>query len=196
MTSKSEQKELTHQTILESAARLVRERGILGARVADVMHGAKLTVGGFYAHFGSKAELIDEALRQAGVKLRDVLFARLDEKPAEDRAVVVLKRYLSPAHRDLKTEGCALPAVVGEIGTTTPEHREVLKGEVEALAKGMGEQLTAAPLSRRQLALALIALMYGGLALSRALRGTDLSEEMLKACRVVGAFAIRGDVKK
>src|SRR4051794_15075048 len=101
MTAKSDQKEQTHQAILDSAARLVRERGIAGARVADVMEGARLTVGGFYAHFASKAELVDEALRRTGVKLRGVLFERLDEKPAADRALVILKRYLSPAHRDL-----------------------------------------------------------------------------------------------
>ncbi len=197
MTTKSEQKELTHQTILESATRLVRERGITGARVADVMGRARLTVGGFYAHFESKAELIDEALRQTGVKLRDTLFTRLDQKPAADRAVVILKRYLSPAHRDLQTEGCPLPAVVGEIATTAPEHRDVLRGEVEALAGGIGAHLAAAgPLPRRQLALGLVALMYGGLGLARALRGTELSDEVLKACRAVGAFAARGQARK
>ncbi len=192
MATKSEQKELTHQTILESAARLVRERGIAGARVVDVMEGARLTVGGFYAHFGSKARLIDEALRQTGAQLRDTLFARLDEKPAADRAVVILKRYLSPAHRDLKSEGCPLPAVVSEIATTAPEHRDVLRGEVEALASGIGAYLpTTGLLSRRQLALGLVALMYGGLSLARALRGTDLSDEILRVCRVLGTAAAR-----
>jgi TetR/AcrR family transcriptional regulator, transcriptional repressor for nem operon len=197
MTTKREQKELTHQTILESAARLVRERGIVGARVADIMEGARLTVGGFYAHFGSKAELIDEALRQTGAKLRDTLFARLDEKPAADRAVVILKRYLSPAHRDLQTEGCPMPAVVGEVATAAPEHRDVLGSEVAALADGLGAHLPAgAPLPRRQLAMGLVALMFGGLALARALRGTELSDEILKACRAVGAVVTRGDAAK
>jgi TetR/AcrR family transcriptional repressor of nem operon len=192
MTAKSERKELTHQRILESAERLVRERGIAGARVADVMHGARLTVGGFYAHFASKAELIDEALRQTGAKLRDRLFARLDEKPAADRAVVMLKRYLSPAHRDLERDSCPLPAVVGEVATTAPEHRDVLQGEVEALASRIGEQLArTGKLPRRQMALALMALMFGGMALARALRGTELSDEVLKACRAVGAAAVR-----
>ena len=197
MTAKSEQKEATHRTILDSAARLVRQRGIAGARVADVMEGARLTVGGFYAHFGSKADLINGALRQTGAKLRDTLFARLDEKPPADRAVVILKRYLSPAHRDHQTEGCPLPAVVGEIATTAPEHRDVLRGEVEALVESIGMHLPAGgPLSRRHLALALVALMYGGLGLARALRGTELSEEVLKACRAVGALAIHADRSK
>lgn len=203
MTAKQEQKELTHQTILESAARLVRERGIVGARVADVMQGAQLTVGGFYAHFESKAELIDETLRQTGVRLREILFARLDEKPAADRAVVILKRYLSTAHRDLETEGCPLPAVVGEVATSAPEHRDVLRDEVEALVGGLGENLptgaagaTGAALGRRQLALGLVAMMYGGLGLARALRGTELSDEVLRACRAVGALAVRAIDRK
>ena len=193
MPTKSERKEATHQTIVDSAARLVRTRGIGGARVAEMMEGARLTVGGFYAHFESKADLIDEALRQTGAKLRDTLFARLDEKPTADRVAVILKRYLSSAHRDLQTEGCPLPAVVGEIATTAPEHRDVLRGEVEALAEGIGAHLPAGrPLPGRQLALGLVALMYGGLGLARALGGTELSDEVLKACRAVGALAARG----
>jgi TetR/AcrR family transcriptional regulator, transcriptional repressor for nem operon len=195
MTSKSEQKELTHQAILESASRAVRERGIVGTRVADVMQAAQLTVGGFYRHFGSKAELVDEALRQTGAKLRQRIFAHIADKPAADRVVVLLKRYLSPAHRDLQTDGCPLPAVVGEIGTAAPEHRAVLAGEVEALAGGLSEHLIGsgtASLSRRQLALGLVALMYGGLSLARALRGSELSDEMLKACRAIGAVVAGG----
>src|SRR5947199_3756287 len=100
MNAKVERKERSHETILDSAARLLREKGISGARVADVMKGAGLTVGGFYAHFGSKEELIDAVLRRTSAAMRARLFAGLDEKPAADRAEVVLKRYLSPCNRD------------------------------------------------------------------------------------------------
>src|ERR1700722_228420 len=100
MNAKTEQKERTHEAILTSADRLLREKGISGASVSDVMKGAGLTVGGFYAHFGSKDDLIDEALRRTGARIREILFARLEEKPENDRAEVVLKRYLSAAHRD------------------------------------------------------------------------------------------------
>src|SRR5579859_1522265 len=125
--TKIERKELSHETILDSAARLVRERGIAGARVADVMKGAGLTVGGFYAHFASKTALINEALRRTTAALRARLFERIEEKPAADRAEVILKRYLSPAHRDLKTDGCFMPAVIGEVGTTASEHGPVVR---------------------------------------------------------------------
>src|SRR3954469_23784041 len=111
MTSKADQKERTHGTILESAARLLRAKGISGARVADVMKGAGLTVGGFYAHFSSKEALVDDALRLTAGRMRARLFARLEEKDEADRAEVVLKRYLSAAHRDEIARGCPFPAV-------------------------------------------------------------------------------------
>lgn len=193
MNAKTDQKDRSHRTILESAARLLHEKGISGARVADVMKGASLTVGGFYAHFASKDALVDEALRRTGAELRSRLFTRLDEKPSADRAEVVLKRYLSAAHRDASaTLGCPLPAVVGEVGTSAPQHREVLAEQVQALATELEEHLPPGGfVSRRALAIALVALMYGGLSLGRALRGTDLSDELLRACRALGAAAIR-----
>jgi TetR/AcrR family transcriptional regulator, transcriptional repressor for nem operon len=191
MNAKAEQKERSHQSILHSAARLVREKGISGARVADVMKGAALTVGGFYAHFSSKDELVDETLRRTGATLREGLFARLDEKPEADRAEVILKRYLSADHRDATTLGCPLPAVVGEVGTTAPQHRLVLAEQVQALVDGLAQHLPAGGIvPRRPLAIGLVALMYGGLSLSRAVKGTQLSDEVLRACRALGAAAV------
>jgi len=192
MLTKAGQKEQSHATILGSAARLVRRRGISGASVADVMKGAGLTVGGFYAHFASKEQLIEATLRRTIEATRARLFARLDEKPAADRAEVILKRYLSPSHRDEVADGCPLPAVVGEIGTTAAEHRAVLAEQLEVLANEIETHLPKpTSVSRRQLALGLVALMYGGLALARAFRGSELSDEMLKACRALGRLAAR-----
>ena len=193
MNARVEQRENSHESILQSAARLVREKGISGARVADVMKGAALTVGGFYAHFTSKDALVGETLRRTGATLRGRLFERLEERPAADRAEVVLKRYLSPAHRDASTLGCPLPAVVGEVGTTAPQHGPVVAGEVQAFFEELSEHLpTGGIVPRRALAIGLVALMYGGLSLSRALRGSELSDEVLRACRALGAAAIRG----
>lgn len=187
MATKTEQKEKTHASILESAERLVRAKGIAGARVADVMKGAGLTVGGFYAHFASKESLVDEIIRRTAAHTRSRLFANLEEKDEKDRARLVLERYLSGAHRDECEEGCPFPAIVGEVATAAPEHREVMAEQVSAFASELGSLLPSAEApERRHLALGLFALMYGGLALARALRGTPLSDEVLRACRSIG----------
>lgn len=193
MNAKQERKERSRNTILESAGRLLRSRGIVGARVADVMQGAGLTVGGFYAHFASKDELVSAALHRLGAEYRDRLFTRIEEKPESERTAVILKRYLSTAHRDATDQGCPFPSIVGEIGTTAPEQRDALAQEIAALIERL-ESLT--PHSQghkpRTLAIGLVTLMIGGLSLSRALRGTALSDEVIRACRLFSVAATRG----
>lgn len=191
--SKAEQKQQTHASILQSAARLLREKGISGARVAEVMKGAGLTVGGFYAHFASKEALVDTTLRRTAAETRAKLFAKLDGKP-EERAELILKRYLSASHRDDLVGGCVLPATVGEVATTASEHAPALGGELDAFARELESVLpTSDPAPRRQRALAMLALLYGGLALARAVRGTELSDEILRACRAVGRRLTRSE---
>lgn len=196
MNAKLEQRERTYAAILSSACKLLREKGVAGARVADVMGGAGLTVGGFYAHFASKEALLDEALRRTGKAMRDRLFLRIEEKPLEARGEVVLKRYLSAAHRDEPSTGCALPAVVGEVATSAPEHREVVAEQVTLMATELEAHLPRkdGALTRRATALALVALGYGGLSLARAVKGkggdAELSDEILRACRAFGRAAL------
>ena len=198
---RAEQKKQSHETILDAATRLLRERGVSGARVADVMAGAGLTVGGFYAHFASKEALVDEALRRAAIHMRDKLLQRIEDKPASDRAEVILKRYLSAAHRDDREGGCPLPSVVGEIGTTAPEHSSVLSEELETTFQALetrasdGTAVSPGAPSRRAEAIAMFCMMYGGLTLARAV-GSELSDEVLRSCRSVGRALFRHDGDK
>lgn len=187
MTAKIEQKERSRTAIIESACKLLRENGIGGMRVAEVMAGAGLTVGGFYAHFASKETLVDDAIRRTAAYMRKRLFDRIEDKPAAARAEVVLKRYLSAAHRDDPATGCPMPAIAGEVSTAAPEHRDVLAEQVSGLAEDLSLHLTKGDAaSKRATAIGMIALMYGGISLARAVKGTELSDEILRACRAFG----------
>lgn len=193
MGSREEQKERTRQEILDSAMRLLRERGISGASVSEVMKGAGLTVGGFYAHFESKEELVGLSLRQA---LRDRWSQLLGvvQSSGSDALEVLIRRYLSRRHRDQPAEGCPLPAVVGEAAHVhaSPPVRDALYEELEGWAQGLGELIPGDKGQRRQRALGVIALLVGGLSLARALKGTPLSDDILEACRAHGRAALRG----
>ena len=63
MIARTDQKQETRRRIVESAAKAIRERGVEAPSVGEVMAGAGLTVGGFYAHFENKDALMIEALR-------------------------------------------------------------------------------------------------------------------------------------
>ncbi len=193
MSVRAEQKERSHREILASAARLFRIRGIAGTSVGDVMRGAGLTVGGFYAHFGSKEALVEESLRAAMVQMRAVLHGWAAKAPEGERLVRILQGYLSRTHRDAPEEGCLLPAVVSELATDGEALRPALAEELRTWASAIDE-LDARPrdVPRGQRALGMIALMFGGLALARAVRGTPLSDEILRACRAYGRAALRG----
>ena len=66
MRQSREEAARTHARIVEKAAMLFRERGIDGIGLADLMHEAGLTHGGFYKHFESKDRLAAEACAPIG----------------------------------------------------------------------------------------------------------------------------------
>lgn len=184
MPISSERKESSRQRILRSAGYRLKESGIAGTSVASVMHGAGMTVGGFYAHFPSKKELVVEAMRASLREAREALEAGLDDKQGSEWVEAVARRYLSRAHRDVPEHGCPLPATLADIGRTGPEVGEALSEELDAyvaeLESKLGEAGAASP---RDEALADLSLMVGGLTLARAVKGTALSDELLLACR-------------
>src|SRR3954468_4362294 len=89
-------KRRTHDRIIASAGRIVRKNGLAAASVSRVMHGAGLTIGGFYAHFRSKqamnAEVVEATLGASSTPWS-------------------VDRYLTAAHRDDPGHGSAFPAV-------------------------------------------------------------------------------------
>jgi TetR/AcrR family transcriptional repressor of nem operon len=190
-SAKSKQKTETHEAILQSAARLLRSRGIEGASVAEVMKGAGLTVGGFYAHFGTKDAMVSEALRQTGKAVRAVLFGKLEEVALPGRSEQILQRYLSREHRDRVEQGCPMPAVVGDVATRQSALQQEVASEVELYAKELQAHLPRSASARRA-ALATFALMYGGLTLARAVGTGALSDEILLACRDFARAALGG----
>ncbi|WP_394823874.1 TetR/AcrR family transcriptional regulator [Pendulispora albinea] len=193
MNAKAVQKERTHNAILASASKLLRTRGIAGANIVDIMKGTGLTVGGFYAHFASKDALVADVLRQALGEMSALLFDGLEEDGSSERLKKMLRRYLTPKHRDNPEMGCPLPAVASELSTTAavPEHRECLADELSKWAAEMGDRApTVDQISPRHLGLALIAVMFGGLCLSRAVAGTRLSDEILRACKSFGQLGV------
>lgn len=77
MPSSSSRKELTHDRILEVAARAIRRAGYGGVGTATIMKEAGLTHGGFYAHFASRDALLTEATQRAGRDTGAILVERL-----------------------------------------------------------------------------------------------------------------------
>jgi len=162
-------KRRTHDRIIASAGRIVRKNGLAAASVSRVMHGAGLTIGGFYAHFRSKqamdAEVVEATLGNSSIPWS-------------------VDRYLSAAHRDDPGHGCPFPAMLSEIARADEATRMALARAIDVRAKKLArENPGKRGASARQRAYATLALCVGGLALARAMRSHPASDEVLSACR-------------
>ena len=179
MTPRLDQKQETRRRIVDSATRAIREHGLDDPSVGEVMAGAGLTVGGFYAHFENKDALMLEALARMMAQRMDELEATIPATDAAARRSLAARYYLSRKHRDGAIERCALPSVLSELNRLDPRYRDVVAAHLERWASLMAED---APEGREH-ALGAIATMVGALALARALGSTPFSDEILAAAK-------------
>ncbi|MTV37124.1 TetR/AcrR family transcriptional regulator [Duganella radicis] len=178
-----EQVALNRERIVETAARLFREKGYDGIGVADLMKGAGLTHGGFYGHFESKEDLLAEAAAHALKKS----VARWEGYLAEDPASALDKigdGYLTRQHRDHPEKGCSVTALGADIARLGPKARHaVTEGASGQMAVLQQLMPGADDAEKRKQALATYAAMVGAIVLSRAVDDEALSVEVLQAVR-------------
>ncbi|TFF36474.1 TetR/AcrR family transcriptional regulator [Pseudomonas sp. RIT623] len=174
----SDKKSQTRERILEAARAAVIQQGPAEPSVSQVMGAAGLTVGGFYAHFQSKDELMLEAFRQL-LDERRALLAQLDPNlVGTERRALAAAFYLSRKHRDTEVQACPIPSALGEMQRLPDAFREVLGEHIEL----MTAQMVDRPEDIDK-ALADLALMIGGLSLARALGPGELSDRILRAAK-------------
>jgi TetR/AcrR family transcriptional repressor of nem operon len=177
-------KEESHQRILAAAGRRFRADGLDGAALAAIMGEAGLTHGGFYAHFAGKEALIAAALETALAEGWRRWLAGLEGLAPEDALRLIVGRYLSPAHRDAPTTGCAMAALASELARRPAPSRLALEAALLALLESLERSMPeGTSLGHRERAIATTALCLGGLLLSRMVVDPALSDAILLACR-------------
>jgi TetR/AcrR family transcriptional regulator, transcriptional repressor for nem operon len=178
----NEHKRATRQRILEAAGRRLKRDGIDGSGVATVMADAELTNGAFYAHFGSKEDLV-------ACTVADQLRAQAEGFAAQGAAgagpEAFVRSYLSARHRDNPQDGCPSAALLDEISrrgdATRQAYTEGLLAVVDAIAaRRAGGQQAGERQASRVKSLAVFAAMVGTLQLSRALADRQLADEVLE----------------
>ncbi len=91
----------TRQRLLGAAADVFAERGYDGTRVTDIAAAAGVSNGAMYAHFGSKAELLVDALRTHGRRLLADVFAADPGRSSVTGLLLAIGRRL-PRRRDAR----------------------------------------------------------------------------------------------
>jgi AcrR family transcriptional regulator len=190
---KPEHKAGTRRKVVESALDHFRGAGIDSTSLDAVMKGLGMTVGGFYRHFGSKADLLAQTVGRGAEKsiafIRSVPVPEDGEPWFED----VARRYLSCPHRDNIARGCALAALGPEIARADERVRAACEAGLRRLREAAHEHLGDRAPAELERFWALIALNMGGLVLSRMVANSATAEDVLRSCRdAVAALAREG----
>jgi TetR/AcrR family transcriptional regulator, transcriptional repressor for nem operon len=170
-------KAITHSKIVKVAARRFREKGLNGIGVADLMKQAGTSAGGFYRHFGSRDDLVVEALAEA-FKTTDRL-----ESNSNDLSNM-LREYLGDLHMGSAGAGCAYAALAGDVRNASTGVRTLFTERLKrTLAHYSDKVEQASGEARRSQAILLFSAAVGGLTLARAVNDRELSQELLVALR-------------
>jgi len=155
----------------------MRRNGIDSVSVVELMNEAGLTHGGFYRHFGSRddlvAEAIDTALAQGSERIQAA--AKLGGAAA---LAAIIDGYLSPRHRDKPETGCAVAALPSDIARSNPRARTAYSRQVRSYLDLLAELTPARDPDEGHL---ILAALVGALVLARAVDDRGLSDEILES---------------
>jgi AcrR family transcriptional regulator len=171
MSTTPSRKELTHERIVDVAARALRRGGYSGVGVAEVMKEAGLTHGGFYAHFASRDALLVEATQRAGRDSGAVIAERMALKQAEGMSAftALVTSYLSEAQLASAEFGCPVAALASEMPRQIAEVGDAARVRVAALIDRVRRALPEG--TDPEQAAAVAGTMVGSVQLARTLGG-------------------------
>ena len=188
MPYSAEHKKATRDKILDSAIKLFSTKGFDQVSIDELMQDAGLTRGAFYSHFKSKQAVYAKAMVK-GAKQSQITQAKPDEIEDTEWIKRLLSGYLSVDHVTQKISPCPLAFLITDIANNETEVQDTytrIFKRINAMvyshfandrSKGSGSQVS------QQDVFSAIAMMIGGVAISRALNDDELMLELLDSCK-------------
>jgi TetR/AcrR family transcriptional repressor of nem operon len=173
-----------HRRIVKNASRQLRARGLNEPAVTTLMKASGLTHGGFYRHFGSRDDLVVEAIEESLRELRDRLIAAAkDGEPGEGWKAMV-RSYLSLERCDHLDDGCPIAALAPDIARTRSAMKQrssaaILRFRQELLPFMPGKDADAKATNF----LAIISSMVGAIAIARTMPDPAVRQRILNCVR-------------
>ena len=122
MGSSQADKAASHDRIVKIAAARMRRDGVNGVGVAELMQEAGLTHGGFYRHFGSRDDLVAEAVECALAQGSERAMSAA-ARGGKRAFTAIVDGYLSLVHRDRPESGCAVAGLAEDVSRTDDRTR-------------------------------------------------------------------------
>ena len=180
MGHSKDDKAASHERIVAVAAARIRESGTEQPGVAEIMRAAGLTHGGFYKHFGSREDLIAEAVERALTE-SEPRFAEMTA--ADDPLATFADWYVSTAHRDDPATGCGVVALGTDMPRVGGPAQEAYGAQVERYLAHLQQLLGGDDDATCRRATVTLSAMVGAVMIARALGPTARSDEILRDVR-------------
>ncbi len=184
MRYRPEHKAEVRQKIVKDASRRVRMEGLNGAAVAAVMRDTGLTHGGFYKHFGSKDELLLEAIDEAFRDITEKLAGAAEQAHSEAPWKAIVKAYLSLEYCDHVERGCPLTALAPELARVDDTMRSQILAELVNYRNRMVPFMPGRRTAEKERAFFVIfSAMVGAVQIARMLPERAAQERVLASTR-------------
>ncbi|MGH8509247.1 MAG: TetR/AcrR family transcriptional regulator [Gammaproteobacteria bacterium] len=174
----------TRQEIIKAASTLLRERGLHGISVAELMSEIGLTHGGFYTHFDSKEALTSEAMEAAFGESVTGWHKVLENARTKSGFASLVDLYLTEEHLRDPGTGCAVPALGSEIARAGPAVRESVAKGISEMIETLSKQIDdTSPERKKERAIATVACLVGAIVMARCVNDQPTARSYLKATR-------------
>jgi TetR/AcrR family transcriptional repressor of nem operon len=174
----------TRQRILEAASIEFRRNGIDETGLTGLMMAAGLTHGGFYKHFESKEQVVQESIAFGIESMVEAWQRTLSTAPAHRGLRTAIVGYLSIDHRDDVATGCPFSALGSEMARNGNAVREAATTGFLKMIDLIASQLDGmTPAAARKEALWIMSTMIGAVTMARVVNDPELSTSILREAR-------------
>lgn len=174
-------KEESRAKIIAAAGRGFRRQGFGGSGVDALAKEAGVTHGAFYAHFKSKTDAFRAAVVAGLDELRTGI-ETLQKHEGEHWLSAFVSYYLGFKRTCDLGQACTLPSLAPEVERADAETRAAFQGELQGIASAISDGLVGEQSDEGEdEAFVLLALLAGGVALSRAVPDPVLSKRIADA---------------
>jgi len=181
--SKNESAE-TRKRIVEAASAEFRRNGVDGTGLSDLMAAAGLTHGGFYKHFESKEQVVEEAFTAATESMVGAMKRISSASPGERGLHAMIAEYLSIKHRDDVAGGCPFAALGSEVARGGDAVHEATTTGFLKVVDTIASQLEGmSSAAAKKEAMFMLSTMIGAMTMARVVADPDLSATILRQAR-------------
>lgn len=190
MPYSKEHKQKTRKDILKSAQELFSTKGFSSVSVNDVMQNCSLTRGAFYAHFKSKSDLYNEALRFSATN-SELAKTKPKEISCKEWLSHLLTAYLSIEH--VKGEKpCPLAFLATDIVSRDKTTKKAYANTYKNMNKIIMDYAGAETPCNKEDILSLTSMIIGAVAVSRTIEDDKLVKNILTSCRQQARLILGG----